>query len=330
MILKVLQRPQAAIYKMKAIVIRHFGSKEVLEPAEMPDPEPDEDELLVRIHAIGINPFDWKVRKGLVRRVLHKKLPIILGQDFSGEVISVGSQVGDYEIGDRVFGTVNAMKGEGSYAELIAAPAKNVATLPANMSFEEAAALPTAGLAALQALRDKGNIRNGMDVLINGAAGGVGHYAIQIAKFFGAYVTAVCGPENLDFATDLGADEALDYTKVDYTKLKSRYDIIFDVIGNRNFRESVPVLQPKGVFITTKPTFRNYLQMLLTRFTGKKSRNLLMDINEDDLWELKKMAEAEQIRSHVGGLFPFEQAGEAQALSESAHLRGKIVLQVLS
>lgn len=314
---------------MKAIVIRHYGSKEVLEPAEMPDPEPDEDELLVRIHAFGINPTDWKIRKGMAHRVMRKKFPIILGQDFSGEVVSVGSEVGDYEIGDRVFGTVNAMKGEGSYAELIAVPAKNVATLPANMSFEEAAALPTAGLAALQALRDKGGIRNGMDVLINGAAGGVGHYAIQIAKFFGAYVTAVCGPENLDFATDLGADEALDYTKVDFTKQKSRYDIIFDTIGNRNFRECIPVLQPKGIFITTKPALNQFVRMFLTRFTTKKSKTFLVDIEEDDLWELKKMAEAEQIRSHVEHTFPFDKVAEAQALSESTHLRGKIVVEVV-
>jgi len=314
---------------MKAIVIRHFGTKEALEPAETPDPDPDEDELLVRIHAFSINPIDWKLRNGLARRAMGKKFPIILGQDFSGEVISVGSQVGDYEIGDLVFGTVNPLKGKGAYAELIAAPARNVATLPANMTFEEAAALPTAGLAALQALRDKGGIRTGMDVLINGAAGGVGHYAVQIAKFFGADVTAVCGPENLDFATDLGADQALDYTKVDFTKQKSRYDIIFDTFGNLKFSECIPVLQPKGVFITTKSSLGHFMQMLLNLFTAKKFRTLVMDIEEDDLWELKKMAEAEQIRSHVEHIFPFDQVKEAQALSESAHLRGKIVVNVL-
>lgn len=313
---------------MKAFVIRQYGSREVLEPAEVPDPEPDEDELLVRIHAIGINPVDWKIRKGMARFLIRRKFPLILGQDFAGEVVSVGSKVGDYEIGDRVFGAVISLQRDGSYAEMIAVPARNVATLPANMSFEEAAAIPTAGLSALQALRDLGRIRNGMDVLINGAAGGVGHYAVQIAKFFGVYVTAICGPDNLDFATDLGADEAMDYHQVDYTREKSRYDIIFDTIGNHNFSESIPVLQPKGIFITTIPSPRFFFQSLLTRFTPKKSKVLMMRIEEDDLWELKKMAEADQLRSHVEHIFPFDKIPEAQALSESKHLRGKIVVQV--
>ena len=313
---------------MKAIVIRKYGSKEVLESAEVPDPEPEEDELLVRIHAFAINPIDWKIRKGVARWFMRKKFPIILGQDFSGEVVSVGSQVGDYEIGDRVFGSVSALRGEGSYAEYIAVPAKNVATLPNNMSFLEAAALPTAGLTALVALRDKGRLRPGMDVLINGAAGGVGHYAVQIAKFLGAYVTAIAGPDNQDFVTDLGADEALDYKQVDYTKQPSRYDVIFDTIGNRHFRESIPVLQPRGIFISTIPSPAQYLQMALTRFSRKKSKTFLLHVEEDDLWELKKMAEADQLRSHVEHIFPLEQIAEAQALSESAHLRGKIVVQM--
>jgi NADPH:quinone reductase-like Zn-dependent oxidoreductase len=313
---------------MKAFVIRQYGSREVLEPAEVPDPETDEDELLVRIHAIGINPVDWKIRKGMARFFIRRKFPLILGQDFAGEVVAVGSKVGDYEIGDRVFGAVISLQRDGSYAEMIAVPARNVATLPANMSFEEAAAIPTAGLSALQALRDLGHIRNGMDVLINGAAGGVGHYAVQIAKFFGVYVTAICGPDNLDFATDLGADEAMDYHQIDYTREKSRYDIIFDTIGNHNFSESIPVLQPKGIFITTIPSPRFFLQSLLTWFTPKKSKVLMMRIEEDDLWELKKMAEADQLRSHVEHIFPFGKIPEAQALSERAHLRGKIVVQV--
>jgi NADPH:quinone reductase-like Zn-dependent oxidoreductase len=300
----------------------------VLETAEVPDPEPDEDELLVRIHAFGINPIDWKLRKGAARFLIRRPFPLILGQDFAGEVVSVGAKVGDYEIGDRVFGAVPSLQRDGSYAEMIAVPARNVATLPANMSFEEAAAIPTAGLSALQALRDLGKINTGMDVLINGAAGGVGHYAVQIAKFFGVYVTAVCGPDNLDFATDLGADEALDYQQTDFTREKSRYDIIFDTIGSHNFTEAIPVLQPKGIFITTIPSVKHFFQAFLTRFTPKRSKLLLMKIEEDDLWELKKMAEADQLRSHVEHIFPFEQIREAHALSESAHLRGKIVVQV--
>ncbi|MCB9283201.1 MAG: NAD(P)-dependent alcohol dehydrogenase [Lewinellaceae bacterium] len=313
---------------MKAIVIRQYGSKEVLELAEVPDPEPEDDELLVRIHAFAINPIDWKIRKGVARWFMRKKFPIILGQDFSGEVVSVGSQVGDYEIGDRVFGAVSSLRGEGTYAELIAVPAKNVATLPNNMSFLEAAAIPTAGLTALVALRDMGGLQTGMDVLINGAAGGVGHYAVQIAKFLGAYVTAIAGPDNQDFVTDLGADEAIDYTQADYTKLPSRYDVIFDTIGNRHFRESIPVLQPRGIFISTMPSPSQYLQMALTRFSRKKSKTFLLQVEEDDLWDLKKMAEADQLRSHVEHIFSLEQIAEAQALSESHHLRGKIVIQM--
>lgn len=313
---------------MKAIVIRKYGSREVLESAEVPEPEPSDDELLVRIHAFAINPVDWKVRQGLARFFMQKKFPIILGQDFSGEVISVGSEVADFDVGDRVFGAVSNLRGEGSYAEYIAVPANNVALMPANMSFEEAAALPTAGLSALQALTDFGHIETGMDVLINGASGGVGHYAVQIAKFFSTHVTAVCGPDNQDFAADLGADQTLDYTQVDFTQQTDRYDIIFDANGNRTMRESIPALQPRGIFISAVPSPYQYLKMFLTRFGKKKSKTFLLRIKGDELLELKKMVEADQLRSHVEHIFSFDQIADAHALSESGHVRGKIVVRV--
>lgn len=311
---------------MKAIVVHPGGSEEGIQLEEVPLPEPAEEEVLVRIRAAAVNPLDWKVIQGIIPR---KKFPFIPGCDFAGVIESVGPDAGDYEAGDPVFGYVDLLEQDGVFAEYVCLPISQIATMPANMSFEEAAGLATAACTALQALRDRADIRDGMDVLINGASGGVGHFAVQIAKFYGAYVTAVCGPENTDLVYDLGADRVIDYTREDFTRERAQYDIIFDAVAKSSPAACRHLLKPEGVFLTTENTSGIGFQNLFSLFSKKKARVVELAYSEDDLWELKKLAEASQIRTQVGSIFPFNRAGveQALALSQSGHARGKAIIK---
>jgi NADPH:quinone reductase-like Zn-dependent oxidoreductase len=220
---------------MKAIVYRKYGSPDVLELVETEKPTPRENEVLIKVHAASINSYDWRHIRAtpfLVRMgggFLRPKDPR-LGADIAGQVETVGRNVKQFKPGDEVYGDVSV----GGYAEYVCAPEKVLALKPANVSFEEAAATPMAALTALQGLRDKGQIQSGQNVLINGASGGVGTFAVQIARYFGAEVTGVCRTRNLDMARSIGADHVIDYTKGDFTKNGKQYDLIFDVAASRS------------------------------------------------------------------------------------------------
>lgn len=217
---------------MKAMVIRGYGAVDVLKYEEVEKPNIKPDQLLVKVHASSVNPIDWKTRKGMLSILTGNKFPLILGFDVAGEVVEVGSQVTRFQVGDAIYGSTSFPGG--AYAEFAAIPEKLAAIKPANMNYQQAATVPLAALTALQALRNLGNIKSGQKVLVNGASGGVGIFAVQIAKVLGAEVTGVCSTRNLDFVRSLNADLVIDYTQADFTNGNVQYDIIFDVVAKKN------------------------------------------------------------------------------------------------
>jgi NADPH:quinone reductase-like Zn-dependent oxidoreductase len=315
---------------MKAAVIHRYGSADVLQYEDVAPPKIKPDELLVKVHASCINPADWKIRKGMLRIVTGNKFPMILGFDLAGEVVEVGANVTRFTIGDSIYGTLKPPNG-GAYAEFAAVPESCVALKPTNMSYIEAASVPVAGLTALQGLRDKGNIKPGQAVLINGASGGVGIFAVQIAKILGAEVTGVCSTKNLDFVKSLGADRVIDYTQQDFTQDTVQYDIIFDTVGKRSFFECKKVLKPSGIYVTTLPTPENILPGILTTILpGQKAKLVLESPNSQDLVDLKELIAAGKLRTVIDHTYSLQELATAHAYSESERAVGKIAIAVIN
>ncbi len=312
---------------MKAAVIYRYGSPEVLQIAEVEQPQLKSDQLLVKVHASSINPIDWKMRKGMLKLLTGSKFPMILGFDVSGEVVKVGAQVLDFKPGDTIYAHLNQ---PGAYAEYAAVSRKVAAPKPVSMSHEQAAAVPLAAMTALQALRDEGQLEAGQTVLINGASGGVGTFAIQIAKVLGASeITGVCSSKNGELVKSLGADRVIDYAQQDFTQDGTKYDIVFDVVGNRSLSECKSVLPPKGVYVTTQPYPANFLQSFLTTLLpGQKYKVILLKSNRADLLYLKGQIEAGKIRSVVDRTYPLAEITEAHTYSETERAVGKIVIAI--
>ena len=221
---------------MKAVVINRYGAADVLEYREVEKPAINDDEILVEVYASSVNPVDWKVRQGQLKIITGKKFPRILGCDFSGKIAEIGKNIKNYKVGDEIYGMVSALKG-GAYAEYVKVSLENILAKPRNLDFEQAAAVPLAGLTALQSLRNLGKIKQGDRVLINGCSGGVGSFAIQIAKSFDANVTGICSSKNIEFSKNLGADNVIDYTRKNILERDETYDIFFDVVGNQSFSQ---------------------------------------------------------------------------------------------
>ncbi|OKH16230.1 zinc-binding alcohol dehydrogenase [Fischerella major NIES-592] len=314
---------------MKAVVIHRYGPAEVLQYEDVAPPKIKPEELLVKVHASCINPVDWKIRKGMLRIVTGNKFPMVLGLDLAGEVVEVGPNVTRFTIGDSIYGTLRPPNG-GAYAEFAAVPESCAAIKPANMSYTEAASVPIAGLTALQGLRDKGNIKSGQAVLINGASGGVGIFAVQIAKILGAEVTGVCSTKNLEFVKSLGADRVIDYTQQDLTQETVQYDIIFDVVGKRSFLECKKVLKSSGIYVTTLPTPENILPGIVTTIVpGKKAKLVLASANARDLVYLKELIEAGKLRTVIDRTYSLQDLAAAHTYSESERAVGKIAIAVI-
>jgi NADPH:quinone reductase-like Zn-dependent oxidoreductase len=283
---------------------------------------------LIRVRAAGVNPIDWRIRSGSLRFILPGRLPLILGFDVSGEVAEVGPEVTDLKVGDEVFAFLAGRHG-GGYAEYAVASQHVVVPKPENLSHEEAAAIPLAASTALQALRDLAKVSEGSDVLINGAAGGVGTFAVQIGKTLGARVTGVCSTGNLEFVTELGADRVIDYTGEVFTAGDHRFDVVFDAVAKSSFSASRGVLRPYGVYVTTVPSLKTLLLAAVTRLAGgRRCRNVLVRPRGDDLRHLKGLVEEGKLRPVVQQVYPLEQAAEAHRVSEAGHVRGKVVLGV--
>ncbi len=321
---------------MKAVVYTKYGSPDVLELKEVEKPIPKDDEVLIKVHAAAANYADWALLRGkpfMVRLMvggLLKPKNKILGIDIAGRVEAVGRNVKQFQPGDEVFGDLSEC-GFGAFAEYVCARENALALKPANISFEEAAAVPLAAVTALQGLRDKGQIQLGQKVLINGASGGVGTFAVQIAKSFGAEVTAVCSTGKMDMARSIGADQVIDYTQEDFTQNGQRYDLILAANGYRSILEYKRALGPKGIYVCTGGSMAQIFQSMLLgpliSMTGsKKMGNLMSKPNQKDLVFMKELLEAGKVVPVIDRRYPLSEAAEALRYLGEGHAQGKVVI----
>lgn len=326
----------AGMPQMRGVVHRCYGSPDVIRYEDLPKPAPADDEVLVRVHAASINPLDWHYLRGtpyLVRMEagFGKPADPRLGVDFAGTVEAVGKTVTHFKPGDEVFGGKF-----GALADYVAVRQERaIALKPANMTFEQAASVPIAGVTALQALRDKAQVRAGQKVLINGASGGVGTFAVQIAKSLGAEVTGVCSTRNMELVLSIGADHVIDYTHEDFTKDTQRYDVIVDNVGTHSLSEYRQVLNPKGVYVSIGSTsIGNWFAWLeaplegvvLSHFVSQRFVTMLAELNARDLAALGTLMQSGKLTPVIDRKYKLSEAAEAMRYLEKGHARGKIVL----
>jgi NADPH:quinone reductase-like Zn-dependent oxidoreductase len=321
---------------MKAIVHERYGRPDVLELRDVEKPVIEEDQVLVRVHATSVNPVEWYGVTGLflarIGEGVRRPKTTSVGGDLSGRVEAVGSGVKDLQPGDEVFGS-----GIGAWAEYAAAREARLAPKPASVSFEEAAAVPVAGLTALQALRDQGEVEPGQKVLIIGASGGVGTYAVQHAKWLGADGTAVCSTRNVELVSSLGADRVVDYTREDFTKLVERHELMLDIVGSRSFLECRRVLTPDATVVVVggPMKYRGFGPLphmagtiLKSKGRSQRVKFFIAKIEKADLAVLGELLEAGQVKSVIDRRYELSQAPEALAYLGEGHARGKIVMTV--
>ena len=301
---------------MKAAVYIKTKSRKVLEIQDLEQPTPQDDQVLLRVRAASVNPLDWRLKK-------HRP-----GVDVAGEVVGLGRAVTQFKPGDAVFGACR-----GAFAEYACASQTKIVRKPENLSFEQAAAVPIAGLTALQGLRDKGHLQPGQKILINGASGGVGTFAVQIAKSMGANVTGVCSTRNVDLVHSLGADRVIDYTREDFTKDRERCDLLLDNVGNRSLSEMQRVLTPNGRCVMAGAPKK--MSAVLTRllkafswslFARQKFRFFIADLDKNDLTALSALMRDGKVTPAIDRCCPLAEAGNAIAYVEEGHARAKVVI----
>lgn len=314
--------------KMRAAGIRRYGPPEALEALELERPGPGPDGVLIRVAAAGVNPADCLLRSGGLRFVARQKMPFVPGADVAGVVEAVGPGVTRFGTGDPVYAMLPNTAG-GGYAEYAVAAEGTVAAIPSVLTFEEAAGVPLAALTALQALRDEASLAAGGHVLVNGASGGVGTFAVQISRAMGARVTAVASGRNADLVEGLGADGFLDYTTQDVTAGEARYDVVFDAANVLAFRKARRVLRPNGVFVTVNPFVGRLSPGWLARFRGgRRIRSVLVRPDGEDLEGIGAWISSGEVRPVIERSYPLADAGAAHRRSESRRARGKLVLVV--
>ena len=317
---------------MKAIVYTEYGSPDVLQVKDVEKPAPTDNEVLLKVHAASANPADWHLMRAepfLARLAngLLKPKNTKLGADVAGQVEAVGGNVTQLQVGDDVFGEMPLTE-LGGFAEYVCAPEELLALKPARMTFEQAAAVPLAAFTALQGLRDKGQIQPGQRVLINGASGGVGTFAVQIAKSFGTEVTGVCSTHNLDMVRSIGADHVIDYTQTDFTQTGQRYELIFDAVGNRSVSDYKRALSHNG--ICSVAGFTSLSRLFRIMLLGGKKVGMMKTAkaNKEDLVFIKELLEAGKVVPVIDRCYPLAETAEAIRYLETGHARGKIIITV--
>ena len=322
---------------MKAIVYHDYGSPDVLQLEEIEKPVAADNEVLIKVRAASVNPLDWHFMRGtpyIVRIVmtgLSKPKNPRLGVDVAGQVEAVGSTVTQFKPGDEVFGTCR-----GAFAEYVCTSASNLVIKPTNVTFEQAAAVPIAAFTALQGLRDKGKIQPGHKVLVNGASGGIGTFAVQIAKSYGAEITGVCSTRNADMVRSIGADRVIDYTQEDFTKSEQRYDLIFDAVGNHSLSARRRVLSPKGICVMAGGPSgrwqiglaRSIKALIWSQFSSRKLIGLLAKSTKEDLTILQNLMETGKVTPVIDRRYKLSELPEAIRYLEEGHTRGKVVITV--
>ena len=322
---------------MKAVVHCEYGGPEVLRVETIARPACGDDQVLVRVRAASINPLDWHYMRGtpyigrLAGMGLRKPKSTRLGADVAGRVEAVGGKVTQFKPGDDVFGSA-----QGTLAEYACASEQRLVAKPDNLTFPQAASVPIAAVTALQALRDSAKVQSGQRVLINGASGGVGTFAVQIAKSLGAHVTGVCSTRNVEMVKSIGADEVIDYTKSDFTAGAQRYDAIVDMVGNQSLSASRRVLNPNGIYVMVggpkgvwvAPMDRMLGAKVTSWFVSQKMGMMLAQLNKKDLGVLRDLLQSGKVKPVIDRTYPLAQVPEAITYLEAGHARGKVVIAV--
>jgi NADPH:quinone reductase-like Zn-dependent oxidoreductase len=323
---------------MLAIIYRRYGTPDVLEYEEVRNPIPAHGEVLIQVHAASVNPYDWHFLRGTPSFIrlftgLRRPKSQRLGADVAGVIAAVGSGVTRFKPGDKVFGVC-----KGSFAQFACGKETGLTLKPERLSYEQVASVPIAGITALQGLRDSGRVQPGQRVLINGAAGGVGMFSVQIAKWLGAHLTGVCSTRNVAFVESLGADRTIDYTLQDFTRDDDQYDVIFDLVGNHPLKAIRRVLRPEGTFVgcggggPDKPASELLSAMVerlvMSPFTSQKLTGVLAKVNAADLNVLGDLLQSGKIEPALGRSYPLSGVAEALRYVESCHARGKVTIAV--
>lgn len=303
---------------MKAVRIHEFGGPEVLKYEDIPEPQPGQGEIRIKVIAAGVNPVDWKMREGWMKI----PLPITLGLDASGVVDALGKDVDSFRPGERVF--AKASLPNGSYAEYTVVKASQAAKMPKSMGFVEAASVPTAGLTAWQSIFDIAGLKKGQSILIHGAAGGVGSFAAQLAKWKGAYVIGTASSSNAQFLESIGADEVIDYKAQRFEDIVHNMDVVLDTVGGDTFERSWKVLKPGGFLVTTVAQIPGGAAAA----HGVRAERIVSQANGSELAQIASLIDERKIKPAVTAVLPLAEARKAQEMSESHHTRGKIVLRV--
>ncbi|HLA74733.1 MAG TPA: NADP-dependent oxidoreductase [Gammaproteobacteria bacterium] len=308
---------------MKAVRIHNYGGPEVLVYEDVPRPAPKRGEVLIRVHAAGVNPVDWKIRSGRLQGRVDHHLPLILGWDVAGVIETLGEGVTTLQVGDAVYARPDIAR-DGAYAEYLVARADELALKPKTIDFVHAAAVPLSALVAWQSLFDAANLSPGQSVLIHAGAGGVGHYAVQLAHWKGAHVITTTSARNADFVRSLGADEVIDYTVTRFDDVLKDIDVVFDTVGGDVYERSWKVLQKRGVIVS----ILNQPSAELSEQYGARAAYVFVQPNAEQLTEIAKLIDKGNLRPIVQTVLPLAQARQAHELIEGGHTRGKIVLKV--